>query len=236
MIPLCAVKSALKGDEMTRYMDHSLHEAVLDALEAEPRVDAGKVAVAVESGVATLSGTLRSFTEKWAAESAVKSVKGIRGLANELRVELPGMHIRDDADVAKTIVQVLRWGGLPETVQAEVHDGYVTLQGEVDWPYQRNDARDMARRLEGVRGVYDNMTVKPIPVDPVQLRRAIESRFQRVAAFDAKNVRVAVKPFGVVELSGNVGSLAEFDEAESAAYSVAGTTEVHNELLINGVW
>lgn len=222
---------------MTSYLDHSLHEAVLDALEADPRVDAGKIAVAVESGVATLSGTLGSFTEKWAAESAVKSVRGVRGLANELRVELPGMHVRDDADIAKTIVQVLRWSAsLPETIQVEVHNGYVTLRGEVDWPYQRLDALDVVRRLEGVRGVNDDMTVKPSPIDPVQLRRAIESRFQRAAALDAKNVRVAVKPFGIVELSGNVGSLAEFDEAESAAYSVAGTTEVRNELLINGIW
>ncbi len=222
---------------MTSYLDHSLHEAVLDALEAEPRVDAGKIAVAVESGVATLSGTLGSFTERWAAESAVKSVRGVRGLANELRVELPGMHVRDDADIAKTVVQVLRWSAsLPETIQVEVHNGYVTLRGEVDWPYQRLDALDVVRRLEGVRGVNDDMTVKPSPIDPVQLRRAIESRFQRAAALDAKNVRVAVKPFGIVELSGNVGSLAEFDEAESAAYSVAGTTEVRNELLINGIW
>lgn len=222
---------------MTSYLDHSLHEAVLDALEADPRVDAGKIAVAVESGVATLSGTLGSFTEKWAAESAVKSVRGVRGLANELRVELPGMHVRDDADIAKTIVQVLRWSAsLPETIQVEVHNGYVTLRGEVDWPYQRLDALDVVRRLEGVRGVNDDMTVKPSPIDPVQLRRAIESRFQRAAALDAKNVSVAVKPFGIVELSGNVGSLAEFDEAESAAYSVAGTTEVRNELLINGIW
>ena len=220
---------------MTTYLDHSLHEAVLDALEAEPRLDAGKVAVAVEGGVATLSGTLGSFSEKWAAESAVKSVKGVRGLANELRVDLPGMHVRNDADVAKTIVQVLRWStGLPETIQAEVHDGYVTLQGEVDWPYQRDDALEIVRRLEGVRGVYDNITVKPIPVDPAQLRRAIESRFQRLAAFDARNVHVTVKGGGVVELSGAVGSLAEFDEAESAAYSVAGTSEVHNEIRING--
>jgi osmotically-inducible protein OsmY len=214
--------------------DRSLHQRVLDALEAEPRVEAGKIGVAVEGGVVTLSGTLGSFTEKWAAEAAVKSVKGVRGIANELRVELAGMHVRDDADIAKTVVEVLRWSsGLPQGIQPEVHGGYVTLHGQVDWPYQREDAIDIVRRLSGVRGVYDDMTVKPYSIDPMELRRSIESRFQRLAAFDAKNVAIDVKDGGLVKLSGTVASLAEFDEAESAAYSVPGTSEVRNEIRIS---
>lgn len=214
--------------------DRSLHQSVLAAIEAEPRVEAGKVGVAVEGGVVTLSGTLGSFTEKWAAESAVKSVKGVRGIANELRVELAGMHVRDDVDIAKTIAEVLRWSsGLPTSIQPEVRGGYVTLHGQVDWPYQRQDAVDAVRRLSGVRGVYDNMTVKPYTVDPKELRRSIEGRFQRLAAFDAKNVAIDVKDGGLVRLSGTVASLAEFDEAESAAYAVPGTSEVRNEIRIS---
>lgn len=219
---------------MIAYTNKSLHEQVLEALEAEPRVDAAKVGIAVEDGVVTLSGTLGTFTEKWAAEAAVKSVKGVRGIANELRVDLPGMHVRDDADVAKTVVEVLRWSAdLPQTIQAEVKDGFVTLHGLVDWPYQREDARDAVRHLTGVRGVYDDLIVKPYAVSPAELRRRIESRFQRLAASEAKNVEIEVEDGGNVTLSGTVDTLAERDEAESAAYSIPGTTRVYNDIRIN---
>ncbi len=218
---------------MTIDTNRSLHAAVLDALEAEPRVEAGKVAIAVENGVVTLSGTLQSFTEKWAAEAAVKRIKGVCGLANELRVDLPGMHGRDDADIAKTVVDVLRWSaGLPQTIQAEVHDGYVTLHGQVDWAYQREDAIDAIRRLTGVRGIYDDMSLKPYAVTPKDLHRLIESRFQRLASFDAKRVVIEVDSEGSVALSGAVHSLAERDEAESAAYSIPGTIGVVNDIAI----
>lgn len=218
--------------------DRSLHEAVLEALRDEPRVEAGKIAVAVESGVVTLSGTLGTFTEKWAAENAIKTVKGVRGIANELRVDLPGMHVRDDADIAKTIVEVLRWSdALPQTIQAEVHDGFVTLHGSVDWAYQRLDTITAVRRVAGVKGVYNDIAVTPHTVDPADLRRQIASRFQRLAAFDAKGVEIDVRPNGIVKLSGTVASLAECDEAESAAYSVPGTTEVRNEIRVtDGGW
>jgi osmotically-inducible protein OsmY len=213
--------------------DRGMHDAVLDALRDEPRIDAGKVSVAVEGGVVTLSGTLGSFTEKWAAENAVRGVRGVRGIANELRVDLPGMHVRDDADIAKTVVEVLQWSdALPKTIVAEVHDGYVTLHGTVDWAYQRQDAMVMARRIAGVKGVYSDIAVKPKDVDPAELRRNIASRFQRLAAFDAKGVEIDVRAGGFVKLTGSVASLAECDEAESAAYAAAGTTEVRNELRV----
>lgn len=213
--------------------DRSLHELVLDALGSDSRIAAGKVGVAVDRGVVTLIGTLSSFTEKWAAEDAVKAIRGVRGIANELRVDLPGMHVRDDADVAKAVVTVLRWSAsVPQTLQVEVHDGLVTLSGEVEWPYQRRDAIAIVRRIAGVRGVYDSMTVAEHQVDPEELHRRISSRFARLAAFDARNVKVDVAPGGVVRLSGVVASLSEADEAESAAYTVAGTTEVRNEIRI----
>ncbi len=216
--------------------NRSLHERVLEALETEPRVHAAKVGIAVEDGVVTLSGRLGTFTEKWAAETAVKSVKGVRGIANELSVDLPGMHARDDADLAKTIVELLRWhADLPQTIQAEVKDGYVTLHGTVDWPYQRDDARDAIRHLTGVRGIYDDLVIKPFAVSPAELRRRIESRFQRLAALDAKNVVIEVESGGNVTLSGTVDSLAERDEAESAAYSIAGTTRVYNDIRIGDI-
>ncbi|HEY9085864.1 MAG TPA: BON domain-containing protein [Candidatus Tyrphobacter sp.] len=214
--------------------DRDLHDAVLDALEAEPRVEAGKIGIAVENGVVTLSGTLQSFTEKWAAEAAVKRVKGVCGIANELRVDLAGMHQRDDADIAKSAVDVLRWSaGLPQTIQAEVHDGYVTLHGQVDWAYQREDAIDAIRRLTGVRGIYDDISLKPYAVSPKELLRLIEARFQRLASFDAKGVAVEVDDDGSVTLSGSVHSLAERDEAESAAYSIPGTVGVVNDVIVN---
>ncbi len=214
--------------------DKTLREAVFSALDDEPRLDAGKVGIAVEDGVVTLSGTLPTFTEKWAAEESVKNVKGVRGIANELRVELAGMHVRDDADIAKTIVEVLRWNDtLPSTIQAEVHDGNVTLHGEVEWAYQRQDALDAVRNVVGVRNMRLDISIQPREVDAVELRRKIASRFQRLAALDTKNVNVKVDRGGVVTLSGIVSSLAESDEAESAAFSIRGTTLVCNELRVS---
>ena len=214
--------------------DKSLHQAVLEALDTEPRIEAGKIGIAVENGVVTLSGTLGTFSEKWAAENAVRRVKGVGGIANELRVDLPGMHVRDDADIAKTVVQVLRWSaGLPKTIQVEVNDGYVTLSGEVDWAYQREDANNMVRRLSGVRGVSDLITIRPCTIQPAALRRQIENRFLRLASLEAKRIAVEADPDGGVTLSGNAGSLAERDEAELAAYSVPGVTAVYNDISVD---
>lgn len=214
--------------------DQSLHEAVLAALATTPRVDAGKVGIAVEEGVATLTGTLGSFTERWAVEATVKTVTGLRGIANELRVDLPGMHRRDDADIVKTIVELLRWNdALPKGIQVEAHDGNVTLRGTIERAYQRREVLDAVRHISGIRALRDEMTVTPHAVSPEKLRHEIESRFQRLASLDAKNVRFCVRPGGAVTLTGTVASLTQADEAESAAYAVPGTTEVHNELLVS---
>lgn len=213
--------------------DKNLRAAVFEALEAEPRIDAGRIGIALEDGVVTLTGTLGSFTEKWAAENAVKTVKGVRGIANELRVDLPAMHAHDDTDIAQTIVDMIRWSNeTAQEIQVEVQKGSVTLRGTVEWPYQRRDLLDIVRHISGVRAIHDEIRVLPHPIDPVSLRHKIASRFQRLAALAAKNVAVEAAPDGIVTLSGTVSSLAERDEAESAAYSVPGTTEVRNDLWI----
>jgi|SRR5579862_1754047 len=144
--------------------DNELHRIVLDELAREPRVRAGRIAIAVEEGVVTLSGTVHNFAERWAAEDAVKRIEGVRGVADALRVELPGMHRIDDADIAKTAVELLKWfDGFPASIQIQVEEGCVTLTGSVDWPYQRDEALDAVRKIPGVRDVYNAIVVNGPP-------------------------------------------------------------------------
>lgn len=141
--------------------DRTLHQDILDELGREPRVRAGAIAIAVEDGVVTLSGTVASFSERWAAEDAAKRVRGVRGVADELRVELPGMHRIDDTEIAKTAVELLKWNaGLPQSLVVQVEDGCVTLSGAVDWPFQRDEALDAVRRVPGVRDVYADIAMR----------------------------------------------------------------------------
>lgn len=208
-----------------------LHREVLEALEFEPKVPAGDIGIAVDSGVVTLSGTVHSFAAKWATEEATRRVKGVRGIANEIQVDLPGMHRQDDADIAKTAVMLLKWDAfLPETIQVSVQDGNVTLYGTVTHHYQKHDAQEALGRLVGVRSITNNIEVRS-GVEPEEIARKIKARFQRAAGFDAKKVIVDAKDGNVI-LSGKVSSLAERDEALSAAWSVPGVYHVDERLVV----
>jgi osmotically-inducible protein OsmY len=218
---------------MLTVSDRALHQVVLEELGLEPRVPAGKIGIAVEEGVVTLSGTVRGFTEKWAAQDAVKRIKGVRGIADELRVELSGMHRRDDTDIAKTAVELFKWDdSLPKTIQVEVEDGRVTLTGTVDWSYQRDAAADAIRKIAGIRDVRNAISINPRPVKTEELETMIESRFKRLALLDAKRVQVTVDGNGVT-LSGRVGSFAERELARKAALSMPGVTTVDNRICVS---
>jgi osmotically-inducible protein OsmY len=215
--------------------DRTLHEAVLEELELEPAVAAGRIAIAVEDGVVTLGGTVRSFTEKWAAEDAVRRVEGVRGLAGELKVELPGVRVSDDAAIAKSAIELLTLDAvmLP-TLQVEVEGGCVTLTGTSDWPYGSDGAVEAIRKIPGVRAVYDAIAIKPRPAKAAaELKAMIETRFQRLAVLDAKRVEVAVDG-NTVTLSGHVSTLAEREQAGEAALSIPGVTKVDNRICLRG--
>lgn len=211
--------------------DKELHGEILEALDLEPKVMPGEIGIAVEFGVATLTGTVHSFAEKWAAEDAVKRVKGVRGIANELNVDLPGMHRYNDTDIAQTAVNMLEWDVLlPKGIQVSVQNGNVALSGTVAHHYQKREAEAAIGRLAGVRSVTNDIHVHS-GVQPQEVRQKIEARFQRAASFDAKHVAVSAEE-GNVTLTGQLRSLAERDEALSAAWAVPGVHNVVDKLTI----
>jgi osmotically-inducible protein OsmY len=209
--------------------DEQLRQGVEAELDFEPSIDARKIGVAVLDGVVTLTGQVSSFTEKWEAERVVERVAGVRGIANEIQVHLPGEV--SDTDLAKSAVDALKWNLLvPDDVKVKVEKGWVTLKGEVNFDYQRRAAERTVRNLPGVRGISNLITIKP-KVAPTNVKSEIEKSLTRHAMRDAQNIQVDVKG-SEVALRGTVHSWAERREAEKAAWSAPGVTSVKNELTV----
>lgn len=209
-----------------------LQRDVLDELDFDPVLDPAGIGVSVADGVVTLNGHVRSYADKIAAETTVKRVAGVKGVANDLAVVLWPRTERDDTDIAQAAVRTLEWDTwLPKgAVTVTVRDGWVTLEGALDWQYQRDTARKAVAHLTGVKGVTNLITLKP-RVLPDEVERRIQSAFQRAASLDAKHVHVATVG-GRVILRGTVRSWTERDDAERTAWAVPGVTEVENDLAV----
>jgi osmotically-inducible protein OsmY len=212
-----------------------LQRDVMEELDFDPSLDASGIGVSVNDGVVTLDGHVRSYLEKTAAERAAKRVMGVKGVANDLTVTLLAGAQRDDTDIAAAAVRALEWNSWIPTgaVTVTVRRGWVTLEGAVDWQYQRETARKAVEHLSGVVGVTNLIALQP-KVFPGSVDKRIQSAFQRAASLDAKHVHVETIG-GRVILRGTVRSWAERDDAERAAWSVAGVTEVDNEISVGAV-
>ncbi|WP_426142676.1 BON domain-containing protein [Pseudomonas sp. DWP3-1-2] len=212
--------------------DLTLRRDILDELEFRPHIDAAAIGVAVENGVATLTGHVRSYAEKIAAERAVKSVKGVRGVAEELQVRLPGTICLDDDVIASRCLELIQWNeSLPaDRIQVKVQSGWVTLEGEVDWQYQKEAAQGAIRKLTGVTGINNFLDIKP-RINPDDTQTLIESALVRNVEVDATHICVTVDD-RTVTLKGHVHSWAERKAAERTAWSAAGVTRVENHLLL----
>jgi osmotically-inducible protein OsmY len=213
--------------------DKSLQEAVMKELEWDPKVDAAHIGVSVKDGAVTLSGHVSSYSEKFAAVRAAERVFGVKAVADEIEVRLPGSSIRDDSDLAEQIARVLRWNtNVPDTVEAEVRDGWVTLRGEVEWSYQRDAAKRAVRDLTGVKGVTNLITVKPhVKPTPAEVERRIAEAIERQASLDARSIW-ATTSNGTVHLHGTVHSVWERRVAEQAAASAAGVEKVEDHIVV----
>lgn len=213
--------------------DKDLRRCIIDELDFEPSVNAAHIGVAVENGVITLSGHVVSFGEKLAAEEATRRVKGVRGIAEDIKVRYPSDEKTADDEITKRALDILRWSiGVPHgSIQVTVQDGLVTLGGQVDWQYQRIAATDAVRSLSGVVGVLNNITINQ-RVQPLDIQRKIEDALKRHAEIEAQHVRVVVSDGGRIALQGSVHYLFEREAAEKVVWSMPGVMAVDNQLTV----
>lgn len=213
--------------------DSQIKSDVEFELKWEPDIDATDIAVAVKSGVVTLTGFVRSYSQKYQAERTVKRVAGVSGVANDIEVSLPSSSERPDPEIARDAVAALK-SELPyssENMKVIVKDGWLTLEGSAEWNYQRTRAEDAVRRVKGVRGVINMIALKP-RVTPTEIKSKIEDAFRRSAQVDAQRITVEASG-GEVTLKGTVRSWAERQEAERAAWRAPGVTKVDNRIVVS---
>jgi osmotically-inducible protein OsmY len=206
---------------------------VREELKWDPDLDASDIAVSVKDGVVTLAGFVKSYTERLEAEIAAKRVAGVRAVANDIEVRLPAIDQRPDPDIARDAVAALK-AELPtshDRIKVIVKDGWVTLEGAVEWQYQKTTAENAMRKIKGVKGVANVVTVKP-KVEPSELQRKIIDAFRRNAEVDANRITVEANGSEVI-LKGTVRSWIEREEAERVAWSAPGVTKVEDRIVVS---
>ena len=213
--------------------DEEIQRDVLAELKWDARVQPNEIGVAVKDGVVTLTGWVDSFIKNWVAEEAAHRVHGVKAVANDIEVHLPSWAERTDADIAAEVVRALQWEACvpTENIDVTVSKGWVTLKGEVEWHYQKEEAERVVRHLSGVRGITNLITVKS-RLTPSELKKKIEEALIRNAKTDAERFRVEVEGSNVI-LKGTVRSWAEKQEAEEVAWSAPGVTSVDNRITIS---
>lgn len=213
--------------------DEDIQKDVLEELEWDARVRPNEIGVAVKDGVVSLTGWVDSYLKKMAAEEDAYRVPGVKAVVNDIEVRLPGSAERTDVDLAKAVLDALKWdAGVPtDKIQVTVDHGWVTLRGEVEYYFQKRDAERAVERLSGVRGVTNLLVVKSQPT-PSDLKEQIEKALVRNAETDARRITVEVVGSKVI-LRGTVSSYAEKKAAEEVAWSAPGVTEVDDRIVVS---
>jgi len=213
--------------------DDDIRRDVEDELRWDPDMDPTDIAVKVNSGVVTLTGFVRSYMQKYQAESAAKRVAGVIAVVNDLEVRLPEIDERPDPELVRDAIARIK-SELPyswDRIRVIARNGWITLEGEVEWNYQRQRAEEAVRRVRGLNGVANLIEVKP-RVAPMEIKRKIEDALRRAAEVDASRVTVETVGNEVI-LRGTVRSWAERQEAERAAWSAPGVAKVDNRIIVS---
>jgi osmotically-inducible protein OsmY len=213
--------------------DSEIERDVKEELQWNPDLDATDIAVSVKNGVVTLAGFVRSYTDKYEAETAAKRVAGVVGVANDLEVRMPSVDERPDPEIARDAVAAIK-SQLPvssQNIKVIVKSGWVTLEGQVEWQYQRQTAENAVRRIKGVKGVSNLVQLKP-RAQPSEIKRKIQEAFRRNAEVDANRIIVETNGSEVI-LKGTVRSWVEREEAERVAWSAPGVTKVEDQIIVS---
>jgi osmotically-inducible protein OsmY len=213
--------------------DSEIERDVKDELSWNPDLDATDIAVSVKKGVVMLTGFVKSYTDKFEAEAAAKRISGVVAVANDIEVRMPSVDERPDPEIARDAVAAIK-SQLPissEKIKVIVKNGWVTLEGQVEWQYQRSTAEHAVRRIKGLKGVSNMIQLKP-HAQPSEIKRKIQEAFRRNAEVDSN--RIVVEADGsVVTLKGTVRSWVEREEAERAAWAAPGVTSVVDQVVVS---
>jgi osmotically-inducible protein OsmY len=213
--------------------DTELQKDVMSELKYDPSVKVSDIGVIAKNGTVTLNGYATSYNEKWEAVHATKRVSGVKAIADDIEIQLPASYHRTDTDIAAAAINQIEWSTtIPNgTVQATVRDGWITLEGQVEWWYQKNSAGGLVKQMAGVKGLTNSISISP-KVTKHEVETDIKSAFKRSAMLDAQHIRVETSGNNVT-LHGQVRNYSEYDEAERVAWSEPGVSYVDNRLEVD---
>jgi VCBS repeat-containing protein len=213
--------------------DVQIQQDVMEELKWEPFLSASDIGVSVKNGIVTLSGQVDAYSKKIAAEKSAKNVTGVKAIAEDIQIGVSPTHDKTDTEIAEAVLNALKWHTAvqEEKIKIKVEDGNVRLDGEVEWEYQRSNAKTAIENLSGVKSVINFITVKA-KVIAADVKEKIIDAFHRSATIDAACIKPEITG-NKVTLLGKVRSVSEKEDAESAAWNAPGVTTVENKLLVD---
>jgi osmotically-inducible protein OsmY len=228
----CEEVERIQPKEQAMRTDAEIRQDVESELQWNPSIDDGQIGVIVRDGVVTLTGEVGHFGGRCTVEDATKRVKGVRAIANEIRIKIHGAGMRSDTDIAEAAVDALRWNVLTAAAQIQpvVKEGHITLGGQVQWGYQKTAAESAVRSLIGVKGITNDIVVTT-SIKLADMKQEIEDAFRRHAIEDTKGIDVNVSD-STVTLKGHVRTWQEREDAARAAWTAPGVGKVDNQLYL----